>query len=58
VKSFGVEINVDGSWQEVSTGTTIGYKRIIELKGINSDKIRVVIKESRACPVISNVEIY
>jgi alpha-L-fucosidase len=58
VKSFGIEINVDGSWQEVSTGTTIGYKRIIELKGIISDKIRVVIKESRACPVISNVEIY
>jgi alpha-L-fucosidase len=58
VKSFTVEINKNDTWQPVATATTIGYKRILKLDHIESDKIRIIITASKACPVISNVEVY
>jgi alpha-L-fucosidase len=58
VKSFSVEIEKDGNWQQIATGTTIGYKRILRINPIETQKVRIVIKDSKACPVISNVEVY
>ncbi len=58
VKSFSVEIEKDGNWLEVSKGTTIGYKRILRINLVETQKVRVVIADSKACPVISNVEFY
>jgi len=58
VKSFSVEIEKDGNWQEVAKGTTIGYKRILRINPVEAQNVRIVIKASNACPVISNVEIY
>lgn len=58
VKSFSVEIEKEGQWQEVAQGTTIGYKRILRIDPVEAQKVRVTIKDSKACPLISNVEIY
>jgi len=58
VKSFSFEVEKDGNWQEVAKGTTIGYKRILRLDPVEAQKIRIVIADSKACPVISNVEVY
>ena len=58
VKSFQVEVWKDGEWQPVASPTTIGYKRIVKLNGEESDKLRVTIAGSKACPVISAVEVY
>lgn len=58
VKAFTIEVWKDDAWEEVGFGTTIGYKRIVKINPVKTDKIRVNISESRACPVISNVEIY
>ena len=38
--------------------TTIGYKRILRLPTVLSDKIRINILDAKACPLISNVEVY
>ena len=47
--------------------TTIGYKRIIPLNGSTDDSygngykvrsLRVTILDSRACPLISNINVY
>ena len=58
VKSFTVEAFVDGSWKEITKGTTIGYKRILRFPTIKATKIRLNITDSKACPLISNIEIY
>lgn len=58
IKSFRIEVLKDKDWQEVAQGTTVGYKRIIKLNGVAASKIRVMILESKACPVVSNVGIY
>jgi alpha-L-fucosidase len=42
----------------VAEATTIGYKRILKLKPVTTQKIRVTIKDSKACPLISNIEVY
>jgi alpha-L-fucosidase len=58
VKSFSVEVERDGKWQAIAKGTTIGYKRILRVFPTEARRIRFVISDSKACPVISNVEVY
>lgn len=58
VKSFSVEVWKDGAWQNAASGTTIGHKRILKMEPIETTKIKVNILDSKACPVISNVEVY
>jgi alpha-L-fucosidase len=58
VKSFSVEALIDNRWQTVAEGTTIGYKRILKIDPVKTGKIKVVISDSKACPVISAIEIY
>ncbi len=58
VKAFTVDIWKDGKWQEVAGATTIGYKRILRIDPVMTSRVRISIKDSKACPLISNVEIY
>jgi alpha-L-fucosidase len=58
VKSFNVEVWKDNAWKEVATATTIGHKRILRIDPAETEKIRINIKDAKACPVISNIEVY
>ena len=71
VKKFRVEVSADGkTWERVASDvetTTIGYKRIIPLNGSTTDsygegydvrKLRIVIEDSKACPLISKISVY
>ncbi|MTI87911.1 MAG: alpha-L-fucosidase [Balneolaceae bacterium] len=58
VKEFNVEIWNGSEWRTVAEETTIGYKRILKIDPVQADKMRVNITDSKATPVISNVEIY
>jgi alpha-L-fucosidase len=58
VKSFTVDAWENGEWKPVAKATTIGYKRILKIDPVETDKIKITILASKACPVISNVEIY
>lgn len=58
VKKFSVEAYMDGEWKLLEEQTTIGYKRILRLPTTHSDKLRINIVEAKACPVISNIEVY
>lgn len=58
VKSFSVDVDHDGEWLPVSQATTIGYKRILRIDPVTTSKIRINILASKACPVLSNVEVY
>ena len=39
-------------------GTTIGYKVIRKFPVVETKLIKVTISKSKACPVISNIELY
>ena len=58
VKSFSVDVWKDGAWQKVAEATTIGHKRILQIDPVQTAKLRINITGSKACPIISNIEVY
>jgi alpha-L-fucosidase len=58
VKNFDVDVWKDNKWVKAATGTTIGHKRILPLEAVESSKIRINITDSKACPLISTIEVY
>jgi alpha-L-fucosidase len=58
VQEFKVEALVNGGWQKVIDGTTVGYKIIRKFPVVKTSKIKVSVVKSKACPVISNLELY
>lgn len=58
VKAFDIEVWQNGAWKKVADATTIGYKRIVKIDPVTTTKLRINIRDVKACPVISNVEVY
>jgi alpha-L-fucosidase len=58
IEGFAVGARVDGQWQEIATGTTIGPRRILRFDDVTADRVGVRITSSRACPTLSTLEVY
>jgi alpha-L-fucosidase len=58
IKEFNIEIWKNNGWIPATSGTTIGYKRIAEISSVETSKLRINFTDAKACPVISNVEVY
>jgi len=58
VEEFRVEAYINGDWQEVASGTTIGYKRLLQCKPITTNRIRFIIEKARGQALISNFSLY
>jgi alpha-L-fucosidase len=58
VQEFKVSAYVSGDWQALIDGTTIGHKTIRKFPVVKTSKIKLTISKSKACPVISNVELF
>ena len=58
VQEFRVDAFSEGEWKPLLEGTTIGHKVIRKFPVINASEIRLSITKSKACPVISNIELY
>jgi len=58
IKKFTVEAFSNDEWKEIARQTTIGRKRILRLPNTTATKVRLTIVDSKACPVISAVELY
>ena len=58
IQSFTVDAWVDNNWAQIASGTTIGYKRILKVEPTETHKVRVNITGAKACPLISNIEVY
>jgi len=58
IKAFTVESWINNAWVPLTKGTTIGYKRILRVDSVQTNKIKVNITSAKACPLISNIEIY
>lgn len=58
VQEFTVSALKDGEWEKLIDGTTIGYKVIRKFPVTKTSQIKVTINKSKACSLISNVELY
>lgn len=58
VLGFTVEACVNGTWQEVDKGESIGNQVLRKLpQPVTADKVRVNITAARACPCISEISL-
>ncbi len=55
VEKHVVDAWINDGWQEVTSATNIGYKRILRFPEVTSNKFRVRVLESRLSPAISNI---
>lgn len=59
IASFSLEVLMeDGTWKEIASETTIGYKRIVLTETVTSSAIRINILKSYAEPVLSRVQVF
>ncbi|GGW48347.1 hypothetical protein GCM10007383_35570 [Arenibacter certesii] len=58
VHEFKVEIDDKGSYKEIAKGTTIGYKRILRLDNIKTNRLRITFETDAPCLTLSNLAIY
>ena len=58
IEQFVLECLVGDSWIPVTEGTTIGYKRILRFDLVRCSKARIVVRESRDVPQMSEIGFY
>jgi alpha-L-fucosidase len=58
VKAFSLEKEINGAWEKVAEGTTIGYKRILRFPDTEAQKIRINFIDGKGIPVISEIGVY
>jgi alpha-L-fucosidase len=58
VQEFNVSAYLNKEWIPLIDGTTIGYKIIRKFPIVKTSRIKVTFSKSKACPVISNIELY
>ena len=58
VEEFLVEAYINGEWQTLTKGTTIGYKRLLIFEDCKVEKIRITILSSRGKANIKNIGLY
>lgn len=58
IQEFKVDAFENGEWKELIKGTTIGYKVIRKFPVTITSRIKISFLKSKACPVISNIELF
>lgn len=58
VKKFRVDALTGENWQLLAEETTIGNKRILRLPTVTATAVRVTIEDSKACPVLSCLQLF
>ncbi len=58
ISSFDIQAFQNNTWKTIADGTTIGYKRILQILPVKTDKIKILIKETTNAPAISNFALY
>ncbi|MGE0021922.1 MAG: alpha-L-fucosidase [Draconibacterium sp.] len=58
VKQFSAEAYINNEWKLIANQTTIGRKRILRFSNVIASQLRITIMDAKACPVISNIEVF
>ncbi len=58
IERFAVEYRCGKGWKRIYEGTTVGYKKYCRFRPVTTDEIRILILDSRVCPVLSHAAVY
>ena len=58
ISGFKIEVEINGRWVTYGEGSTVGYRRLIQGKPVEAQKIRVTITGAQATPILTNFSVY
>ncbi len=58
IEKFHIEFWDGNSWQFLTDGTTVGYKRLLKFPEVTTNKIKIIIEQSRTNPTLSSFGLY
>lgn len=58
IRNYKIQALVKGKWQTIGDGSCVGHKRIQTFDPVTTNKIRLVVGESIAIPLIKNFATY
>lgn len=58
IEKFHIEYWLNNKWEFLTEGTTIGYKRLLKFPEVTTQKIKIVIDQSRTNPTLSSFGLY
>lgn len=58
VESFNVEYMNNNKWMPLTSGTTIGYKRILRFHSVTSKQLRINFNKAMAAPAITKISLF
>ena len=58
IEAFSLDVWEGDGWRTVHAGTVVGYKRIVSLQHVMTDRLRLRITDSRNAPTLACVGVY
>ncbi|MBV9123736.1 MAG: glycoside hydrolase family 29, partial [Planctomycetes bacterium] len=58
IRRYVVEAEVEGRWQPVAQGTSVGHKKIDRISPVTTRKLRLHVLEAVAPPVVRKLAAY
>jgi alpha-L-fucosidase len=58
IAGFEVEADVAGTWRRIATGSTVGYKRILQVPLTTALGVRIIVRDTHGTPLISRVSLH
>ncbi|MFC1529889.1 alpha-L-fucosidase [Gemmatimonadota bacterium] len=58
ISEFSIDALFDGEWREITRGTTIGYRRILRIFPIATDRVRIRITRANNTPALSHFGLF
>lgn len=58
IEKFRLQYYDAGEWKDITSGTTVGYKRILMFKIVTAGRVRLVIDSSRSNPTLLSAGLF
>jgi alpha-L-fucosidase len=58
VAAYRLDGRVDGRWQELSRGTTVGYRRLVRIAPTRLDAVRITVTDAVEAPLPTKILLY
>jgi alpha-L-fucosidase len=58
IEAWHLEMWRNGRWEPIAHGTTVGHKRLEHFEPVTAQRVRLVIEQSKACPLVASFGLY
>jgi alpha-L-fucosidase len=58
IDDVALDVMADGNWKEVARAQTVGYCRLWEIPTVTTDRVRLRVVKSSACPALSDFGLF